>query len=180
VSAKQPGPRAGDEAAQAPPKKPSKKDQILSLYASGIQEIADLAHLTQTRPSYVAGVLQDAGELKNYFDLYTSSNQPMNAYSKFFASRLGFKDEETARASVELIDRLYKQFALAQDRAGQHHALVMALTMFDRARWTGKQPEAEVFRKWLLAQFQEPTPAPPPRQEAAPKSGGKPRGRSPK
>ena len=31
-------------------------------------------------------------------------------------------------------------FALAEDRAGQHHALLMALTMFDRARWTNKSP----------------------------------------
>jgi hypothetical protein len=172
------GPAEG--AAQAPPKKPSKKDQILSLYSSGIQEISDLAHLTQTRPSYVAGVLQDAGEMKNYFDLYTTSNQPMNVYSKYFAGRLGFKDEETARASLELIDRLYKQFALTEDRAGQHHALVMALTMFDRARWTGKQPEAEIFRKWLAARLQEPLPAPQAPADAKAQSVAKPRGRSSK
>jgi hypothetical protein len=175
MAAKPEGPRPAEGDAPAPPKKPSKKEQILSLYSSGIQEIADLAHLTRTRPSYVAGVLQEAGEMKNYFDLYTSSNQPMNAYSKFFAGRLGFKDEETARASVELIDRLYRQFALAEDRAGQHHALVMALTMFDRARWTGKGPEAEVFRKWLVKRLQEPAPAPAP-QDAAEKPAAKPRG----
>ena len=62
----------------------------------------------------------------------------MNVYSKFFAGQLGFKDVEAARRSVELIDRLYRQFELAADRAGQHHALLMALTMFDRARWTNK------------------------------------------
>src|SRR5262245_32924356 len=109
-----------------PPKRPSKKDQILSLFAAEINDISDLAHLTQSRPSYVAGVLQEAGLMKGYFDLYTSGNQPMNVYSKYFVGRLGFKDEETARASVEFIDRLYQQFELAQDRAGQHHALVMA------------------------------------------------------
>jgi hypothetical protein len=79
----------------------------------------------------------------------------MNVYSKFFAGRLGFKDEETARASVEVIDRLYRQFELARDRAGQHHALVMALTMFDRARWTNKPAEAAVFREWLMARLHE-------------------------
>ena len=46
--------------APAPPKKPSKKDQIVSLWTAGIQEVSDLAHMTQTRPSYVAEVLQDA------------------------------------------------------------------------------------------------------------------------
>ena len=57
----------------------------------------------------------------------------MNVYSKFFAGGLGFKDVDTAEKSVELIDRLHRQFELAGDRAGQHHALLMALTMFDRA-----------------------------------------------
>jgi hypothetical protein len=163
----------------APPKRPSKKDQILSLFTAGINEVSDLAHLTQSRPSYVAGVLQEAGLMKGYFDLYTSGRQEMNVYSKFFAGRLGFKDEETARASVEFIDRLYQQFELAQDRAGQHHALVMALTMFDRARWTGKEREADVFRKWLVTQLQQ-RPAAPPQSAGEEKVPAKVRGRSPK
>jgi hypothetical protein len=79
----------------------------------------------------------------------------MNVYSKFFANKLGFKDEETARASLELIDRLHRQFEFAGDRAGQHHALTMALTMYNRARWTGKSAEAAVFREWLQACLQE-------------------------
>jgi hypothetical protein len=79
----------------------------------------------------------------------------MNVYSKFFAGKLGFKDEEAARGSIELIDRLYNQFGLARDRAGQHHALMMALTMFDRARWTGKASEADIFRHWLMARLND-------------------------
>ena len=133
----------------------SKKDQIISLYTSGIGEVEDLAMITGARPSYVASVLQESGLMTGYFDLYTTSAHPMNVYSKFFARRLGFKDEETARASVEVIDRLYHQFELARDRAGQHHALVMALTMFDRARWTNKPGEADIFRQWLLACLNE-------------------------
>src|SRR5689334_8278225 len=133
----------------------SKKDQIISLYTSGIGEVEDLAMITGARPSYVASVLQESGLMTGYFDLYTTSAHPMNVYSKFFAGRLGFKDEETARASVEVIDRLYSQFELARDRTGQHHALVMALTMFDRARWTNKTGEAEIFRRWLLARLRE-------------------------
>src|SRR5256885_8724098 len=133
----------------------SKKDQIISLYTSGIGEVEDLAMITGARPSYVASVLQESGLMSGYFDLYTTSAHPMNVYSKFFAGRLGFKDEEAARASVEVIDRLYRQFELARDRAGQHHALVMALTMFDRARWTDKATEAAVFREWLMARLYE-------------------------
>lgn len=133
----------------------SKKDQIISLYTSGIGDVEDLAMITGSRPSYVASVLQDSGLMTGYFDLYTASSHPMNVYSKFFAKRLGFKDEEAARTSIDLIDRLYGQFDLARDRAGQHHALMMALTMFDRARWTGKEREADIFRHWLLARLNE-------------------------
>jgi hypothetical protein len=56
----------------------------------------------------------------------------------------------------------------------------MALTMFDRARWTGKEPEAAVFRKWLQARLQEPTPAPPPDKKRVAKAGARPRGKSAK
>jgi hypothetical protein len=133
----------------------SKKDQIISLFTSGIGDIEDLAMITGSRSSYVASVLQDAGLMTGYFDLYTTSSHPMNVYSKFFAGRLGFKDETTAKESLEVIDRLYRQFDLARDRAGQHHALLMALTMFDRARWTGKGEEAEIFRQWLMDRLNE-------------------------
>lgn len=133
----------------------SRKDQIIALYLSGMNEIEDLAIITGARPSYVGSVLQESGLVTGYFDLYTSTAHPMNVYSKFFANKLGFKDDETARQSVELIDRLYRQFEYAQDRAGQHHALSMALVMFDRARWTGKGREADIFRQWMLARLNE-------------------------
>jgi len=133
----------------------SKKDQIISLYTSGIGEVEDLAMITGSRPSYVASVLQESGLMTGYFDLYTASSHPMNVYSKFFAKKLGFKDEEAAHTSIDLIDRLYRQFELARDRAGQHHALMMALVMFDRARWTGKEREADIFRHWLSARLND-------------------------
>jgi hypothetical protein len=135
--------------------KPSRKDQIISLFLSGLGEIEDIAVITGARPSYVGTVLQEAGLHQGYFDLYTSTAVPQNIYSKFFAGKLGFKDVETASESVELIDRLYRQFEFAGDRAGQHHALSMALTMFDRARWTGKGREAGVFLNWLTARLGE-------------------------
>lgn len=138
----------------APSEPESKKDQIVALYLSGVESVEELALLTQSRPSYVGTVLQEAGIGPGYFDLYTSTTQPMNVYSKYFAGRLGYRDTEAARRSVELIDRRYRQFEIAGDRAGQHHALLMALTMFDRARWTGKHAEAEPFREWLVAHLE--------------------------
>jgi hypothetical protein len=139
--------------------KVTKKDQIISLYLAGITEVEDLAMITKARPSYVAAVLQDSELLPGYFDLYTTSAHPMNVYSKFFAKRLGYKDEETAQHSVEIIDNYHRQFELAGDRAGQHHALLMALTMFDRARWTNKEREADIFRRWLVGRLSEGSPA---------------------
>jgi hypothetical protein len=141
------------------PKPPSKKEQILTLYAAGITDVADLALILNARPSYVASVLQGVERPPSYFDLYTSTSRPMNVYSKFFAGRLGFKDEEAARRSVALIDHYHRQFETAGDPAGQHHALLMALTMFDRARWTGKGAEADVFRRWLVDRLRDAAPA---------------------
>jgi hypothetical protein len=144
-----------DETRKRSSNKPSKKDQIISLFLSGMGEVEDIAVITGARPSYVGSVLQEAGLHSGYFDLYTSTAHQQNIYSKFFANKLGFKDEETAHESVELIDRLYRQFEFAGDRAGQHHALAMALTMFDRARWTNKGREAEVFLHWLMGRLNE-------------------------
>jgi hypothetical protein len=136
----------------------TKKEQILSLFTSGMRQVEDLAVITNARPSYVANVLREAGLQEGYFDLYTSTSHEMNVYSKFFADQLGFRDVETARESVDLIDQMYERFAVGGDRAGQHHALLMALTMFNRARWTEKIAEADVFRRWLLERLAEDTP----------------------
>jgi tRNA threonylcarbamoyladenosine modification (KEOPS) complex Cgi121 subunit len=133
----------------------SRKEQIISLFTSGIDQIEEIAMIIGARPGYVASVLQEAELISGYFDLYTTSAQPMNVYSGFFANKLGFKDEATARESVELIDHYYRQFELAEDRAGQHHALMMALTMFNRARWIDKGREAEIFRQWLVNKLNE-------------------------
>jgi hypothetical protein len=146
------------------PERPSKKEQILSLFTSGITDVQDIAVITNSRPSYVASVLTAAKLPVDYHDLYTTTSHPMNVYSKFFAGQLGFRDEAAARASVALIDHYYRQFALAEDRAGQHHALLMALTMFDRARWTNKPAEAAVFRRWLVDRLNDPVPVIPQRR----------------
>jgi hypothetical protein len=40
----------------------------------------------------------------------------------------------------------------------------MALTMFDRARWTNKPAEAAVFRDWLTAHLNDSLPLTPSRR----------------
>ena len=146
--------------APVPPAAHTTKEQVLGLYLTGIRDVEDLAMLTGARPSYVASVLLEEGLREDYFDLYTSTAHPMNVYSKFFAGQLGFKDVEASRASVAHVDRLYRQFELVGDRAGQHHALLMALTMYDRARWTGKADEAEPYRRWLADHLAASAPHP--------------------
>src|SRR5579871_5295004 len=141
------------------PGRVSKKEQIQTLYRAGITEVADLAAITASRTSYVASVLHGTDQAPGYFDLYTSTRRPMNAYSKFFAGKLGYRDESAAREGVALLDHYYRQFEVAGDRAGQHHALLLALTMFDRARWTGKDAEAAVYREWLRGRLDEGTSA---------------------
>ncbi len=134
----------------------SKKDMILSLFANGTTEIEAIAAISGAKPSYVGSVLQQAKLIDNYFDLYTSTNYPMNIYSKHFRGKLGFKDVETARRSVRNLEESYRYFDKMQDRAGQHHTLEMGLTMLDRARWTGKFSEAEVYRLWIVNKLSKP------------------------
>lgn len=134
----------------------SKKEMILSLFENGTTEIESIAAISGAKPSYVGSVLHQAGLIDNYFDLYTSTNYPMNVYSRHFRGKLGFKDVETSRRSVQNLEQAYRFFERQQDRAGQHHALEMALTMLDRARWTGKTEEAEVYRLWLVNKLSRP------------------------
>ena len=134
----------------------TKKDMILSLFNSGTKEIETIAAISGAKTSYVGSVLQKEGLIDNYFDLYTSTAHPMNVYSKHFQGKLGFKDVFTARRSVRNLEESYNFFADNQDRAGQHHTLEMGLTMLDRARWTGKLEEAEVYRRWLVNKLAAP------------------------
>lgn len=134
----------------------TKKDAILSLYNSGTTEIEAIAAVSGAKASYVGSVLQKEGLIDNYFDLYTSTAHPMNVYSKHFRGKLGFKDVFTARRSVRELERSHRKFADDGERAGQHHTLEMALTMLDRARWTGKMEEAEVYRRWLVSKLSAP------------------------
>ncbi len=134
----------------------SKKDLILSIYNSGTKEIEAISTISGAKPSYVGSVLQRAGLIDNYFDLYTSTDFPMNVYTKYFRGKLGFKDVKTAQKSVENLERIYKIFERRKDRAGQHHSLEMGMLMLNRARWTGKVKEAEIYRIWLADKLSKP------------------------
>jgi hypothetical protein len=133
----------------------TKKAMILDLWNKGEHDIWHIAHDMATRPSYVASVLQDAGLIHGYFDLYTSTANAMNIYAGAFTGQLGFKDAAAARRSVRHIDEVYRRLREVRDRAGQHHCLVVAMTMFNRARWSGKTSEAEIFRHWLMMRLSE-------------------------
>ena len=119
----------------------SKKDQIVALYEtvpgpldadalyeSGTTDIAQIVRRVAARPSYVAQVLQREGLISGYFDLYTTTAREQNVYSRFFRNVLAFKTVEAARESVKKIDRLFNYFERLGDRAGQHQAMVLALT----------------------------------------------------
>jgi len=139
------------EALNESPKKQNKKLSIIRLFLDGQTDLAEIVRETGASPSYVATVLTGAGLLTGYFDLYTTTSQPQNLYSKFFRGVLSFKSVDAARSSIARIDRLFRYFERLGDRAGQHHAQVVALTGRNRARWSGKHEEAQVFAEWLAA-----------------------------
>src|SRR5438045_6530453 len=95
----------------------TKKEQILSLYERGTRDIAEIVRRVKARPSYVAQVLQTAGHLDGYFDLYTTTGREQNVYTRYFRNVLAFRNLEAARESVARIDRLYNYFERLGDRA---------------------------------------------------------------
>jgi hypothetical protein len=133
------------------PGRVSKKDRIVAIFLSGVKDLAELAAYVQARPSYVAQVLQSEGLIEGYYDLYTSTSREPNVYARQFRNVLAFKDPAAARASVARIDELYRGFESIKDRAGQHQAMVLALTGMNRARWCGKTNEAKIFKDWLMS-----------------------------
>ncbi|HET9530523.1 MAG TPA: hypothetical protein VFQ92_09240 [Blastocatellia bacterium] len=132
------------------PARVSKKSRVIDLFTTGVTDIGEIAARVNTTPSYVATVLQSAGLLSGYFDLYTTTGRDQNLYSRFFRNVLSFKNVEAAKDSVAQIARLYRYFERIGDRAGQHHAEVIALTGRNRARWSGKMEEAKIFEEWLF------------------------------
>ncbi len=141
----------------------SKKQRIISLYESGTRSVDEIAEAVDTSTSYVAAVLRDRGYLNNYFDLYTATSAPMNVYTQELGGRLGYRDLERAQESIETLEEFYEKAKTAKDRPAQHHALVSALTLFDRARFSQKLDEAGVFRTWIVEKLYEEVPPEPER-----------------
>lgn len=127
----------------------TKREMILKLWESGTRDVAEIVRKVKARPSYVAQVLQQAGHLDGFFDLYTTTGREQNVYTRYFRNVLHFRNVEAARESVARIDRLYNYFERLGDRAGQHQAMILALTGKNRARWSGKMDESQVFSDWL-------------------------------
>ncbi len=138
------------EEGSKPEERKTKKSRVIELFTNGVTDIGEIAERVGTWPSYVASVLQSAGLVHGYFDLYTTTAIDQNLYSRHFRNVLSFRNVEAARESVIKIARLYEHFERIGDRAGQHHAEVLALTGRNRARWSGKSEEALVFEEWLF------------------------------
>jgi len=144
--------RGAEAAASAHADARTKKRRILELYDGGTTDVAEIVMRTATRPSYVGQVLRQERGLA-YFDLYTSGSdggQAANVYARFFRKVLSFKNVEAARESVARIDRLYNYFGRLGDRAGQHEAMALALKGLNRARFSKKLDEAQVFFEFLV------------------------------
>ena len=139
-------------ARSAKTKRVTKKSRIIEAFEAGERDVLKLAREVETTPSYVAQVLQSqegGAELPAYFDLYTSTSRAMNVYAPKFRGKMRFKDEPSARRSVDVINRAYEAFEEERDRAGQHHAMALALTMMNRAWTSGKIDEAAHFARWF-------------------------------
>src|SRR3954452_19862163 len=72
------GREAGTTQAKRKAKPRTKKDRIALLYEQGITNVMEIARRLDARPSYVAQVLQNAGLLTGYFDLYTTTSREQN------------------------------------------------------------------------------------------------------
>jgi len=122
----------------------TKKKVAAQMYEKGMN-VATIAELLKSEPSYIANVLIEQGYVPNYLDLYTSTG-PQNKHAALLAGVLRFRDLEAARGSV--------QFVVAKDRRGMHQCQVLALVGRNRAEGIGKLAEAKLFTDWLQAHIQ--------------------------
>lgn len=126
-----------------------RREQIKALFKEG-EQLDGISKKLKVHPSYVAQVLRQSGLIDKADDLFANSDDN-SIYSRFFRHVLNFSNVEAAEKSIERIDSLYKYFEEIGDRAGQHQAMVIALTGKNRARWSGKQDVAKIFSDWLVA-----------------------------
>lgn len=125
----------------------TKKKVAAQMYEKGMN-VATIAELLKSEPSYIANVLIEQGYVPNYMDLYTSTG-PQNDHAALLAGVLRFRDLESARGSVAKLEQLYSQFVAKGDRRGIHQCQVLALVGKNRAEGIGKHAEARVFTDWL-------------------------------
>jgi hypothetical protein len=130
---------------------PTKREQILALYEGGTKDVEEIAHQVKARVSHVIEVLHRAGHLGCHWDLYEITDAERAIYARYFRTVLDLKDVEAARESVTRIDRLFNYFERLGDRMGMHHAQIVALTGKNRARWSGKLEESQIFSDWLAS-----------------------------
>lgn len=86
-----------------------------------------------------------------YIDLYPGITD--EAYRRFFKHVADIGSVEGAQKSVERIKQLYTYFETIGDRAGQHNAVVIALSAYHRAYFAGKRNIAIMYSNyitWLL------------------------------
>lgn len=126
----------------------TKKKVAAQMYEKGMN-VATIAELLKSEPSYIANVLIEQGYVPNYMDLYTSTG-PQNDHAALLAGVLRFRDLDSARSSVAKLDQLHAQFVANKDRRGIHQCQVLALVGKNRAEGIGKLAEARVFADWLL------------------------------
>lgn len=130
----------------------TKKQLAVEMHERGMN-VATIAQLLRTEPSYVANALIERGHVPNYVDLYTSTG-PQNEHAALLQGVLRFRDLAAARASVSKIEALFAEFQARRDRRGMHQCQVLALIGRNRAEGIGKQAEAKLFTDWLQRSLQ--------------------------
>jgi hypothetical protein len=114
----------------------------------------------KTSPSYIANVLRRAGTLVDYDDRYVDPLME-EPYASRLQGALQFHDLESAEASLQKLDAIYREYRGASDRVGT--ALVRSLVLKGRQRAQSlaansrvspekrreKQEVANWFRVWL-------------------------------
>jgi hypothetical protein len=156
------------------PKANSKKRLILGLcQAQGLERAGEreiralqaelrrrLGADDRTSPSYIANVLRQAGVRVDYDDRYVDPLME-EPYATRLAGALQFHDLESAEASLQKLDAIYREYRDASDRVGT--ALVRSLVLKGRQRAESlavnsrvgpekrreKQEVANWFRVWL-------------------------------
>lgn len=83
------------------------------------------------------------------FDFFSPMTSARTAYTHFYRDVLSLKSVADAEKSIAKIDDLFRYFHRLDDFAGKHHAMILALTGRNRAKWRGALDIAEIYDEWL-------------------------------